>query len=65
MQKFNVVEKAFQSIKAATGITEASEVVSKYLSKEQTYGSLLSTIADSEKKIDLLKRKNENLASKL
>jgi hypothetical protein len=31
------------------------------LTKEQSYGQLLGTIAESEKKIDYLKRKNENL----
>jgi hypothetical protein len=31
------------------------------LTKEATYGSLLGAIAESEKKIDHLKRKNENL----
>lgn len=38
MKKFSVVEQAFQHIKTATGITEAQEVVQKFLTKEQIYG---------------------------
>ncbi|CAD8062860.1 unnamed protein product [Paramecium sonneborni] len=65
MKKFEIVEEAFQEIKTATGIQEAQEVVQKFLTKESTYGQLLGTIAESEKKIDHLKRKNENLKNKL
>ncbi|CAD8149400.1 unnamed protein product [Paramecium pentaurelia] len=65
MKKFQIVEGAFQEIKTATGIQEAQDIVQKFLTKESTYGSLLGTIAESEKKIDHLKRKNENLKNKL
>ncbi|CAD8128258.1 unnamed protein product [Paramecium sonneborni] len=65
MDKFRIVETAFQEIKTATGISEAQEIVQKFLTKEATYGQLLGTIAESEKKIDHLKRKKENLKNKL
>ncbi|CAD8057422.1 unnamed protein product [Paramecium primaurelia] len=64
MEKFQVVETAFQEIKTATGISEAQEIVQKFLTKEATYGQLLGTIAENEKKIDHLKRKKENLRNK-
>ncbi|CAD8050457.1 unnamed protein product [Paramecium primaurelia] len=64
MEKFKVVETAFQEIKTATGISEAQEIVQKFLTKEATYGQLLGTIAENEKKIEHLKRKKENLKNK-
>ncbi len=34
MKKFEVVEKAFQKIKQATGVGEASEIINKFLTRE-------------------------------
>lgn len=46
MQKYNQIEKAFQTIKLETGTNHADEFISKYLNKERTYGKLLDSISD-------------------
>jgi hypothetical protein len=38
MLKFNTVEVAFKNIKTATGVTNAEELVKKFLNKETAYG---------------------------
>lgn len=76
MLKYSEIEKAFQKIKAATvfhqltiekihyflkGISEAGEIVHKFLNRESTYSHLLSSIEEYERNIDGTKRKNEEL----
>jgi len=41
------------------------EMVRKFLTREQTYNQLLKTVNESEAKIDVLKKANEELRSKL
>ncbi|KAL4510478.1 hypothetical protein ABPG72_004632 [Tetrahymena utriculariae] len=65
MQKFQVVEESFQKIKTATGQTEMKNIVSKFITREQTYGELLGQIANHEKKIDYIKKRNEGLENEL
>lgn len=65
MNKYRGVEKAFQEIKASTGISEANEIVHKFLNREQTYSQLLISIADYEKRIEDLKKQNDELKNKL
>lgn len=52
---------AFKNIKIATGVSDAQELIFKFLNKEQVYGELLSKIADNEKRIGELKQEKENL----
>lgn len=40
-------------------------MVRKFLTREQTYSSLLLTVSDSEAKIDNLKRDNDELSARL
>ena len=40
-------------------------MVRKFLTREQTYSSLLKTVSESEAKIDHLKKSNEELRSQL
>jgi len=40
-------------------------MVRKFLTREQTYSQLLKTVNESEAKIDVLKRSNEELRNKL
>lgn len=40
-------------------------MVRKFLTREQTYSQLLKTVNESEAKIDILKKTNEDLRSKL
>ena len=63
IKKFSSVEQGFQKIKAATGVTDANEIVRKFLGREQTYSHLLISIAEYEKKIDFIRRNNEDLKS--
>ncbi|KAL4463854.1 hypothetical protein ABPG74_005791 [Tetrahymena malaccensis] len=65
MQKFQIVEESFQKIKTATGQTEMKNIVSKFITREQTYGELLGQIANHEKKIDYIKKRNEGLENEL
>ena len=47
MNKFNIVETSFKTIKIATGVTDAKTMVDKFLSKQSIYGDLLSKIAEN------------------
>jgi cell division protein FtsB len=40
-------------------------MVSKFLTREQTYSQLLMAVSDSERKIDSLKKDNEELRARL
>lgn len=44
---------------------ESEQIVSKFLSREQTYGELLATIAESETKIDILKKESEQKSNRI
>lgn len=61
MKKYSDVEQAFQKIKAATGVHDAGEIVQKFLNRENTYSHLLISISEYEKKIQNLRKKNEEL----
>jgi hypothetical protein len=61
MLKFNTVEVAFKNIKTATGVSNTSELVRKFLNKENAYGELLGKIADNERNIADLKSEHEEL----
>ena len=62
MTKFNIVEVAFKNIKAATGVTNGQDLVSKFLNKEAAYGELLGKIAEDERLITELKEEKARLA---
>ena len=59
------IDEAFKNIKTATQVTDVQEMVRKFLTREQTYSSLLKTVSDSEAKIDHLKKSNEELRAQL
>ena len=59
------IDDAFKAIKTATGVTDVQELVDKFLTREQTYSELLVAVADSESRIDKLRRDNEVLRSRL
>lgn len=65
MKKSLDVENAFQTIRAATGMTDIHSIVQKFLTREQTYSQLLVNVAESERKIDALKKENEELMNEL
>ena len=65
MRKSAEVEDAFQTIRAATGMTDIHSIVQKFLTREQTYSQLLVNVVESERKIDSLKKENEELMKEL
>jgi len=61
MKKSEVVESAFTKIRQAIispVALDISEIVHKFLTREQTYSQLLVSVADAERKIDQFKTKN-------
>jgi predicted oxidoreductase len=65
MVKSAEVEDAFQTIRAATGMTDIHDIVRNFLTREETYSQALVSIAESERKIDALKKENEELMNEL
>lgn len=65
MSKYMFIEDAFQRIRTATGQSDVQEIVSKFLTREQTYNQLLCAVSENENKSDRLREEHEMLASKL
>ena len=65
MRQSASIDEAFKAIKTATGVTDVQEMVKKFLTREQTYSQLLMAVSDSERKIDKLKKNNEELRTRL
>jgi len=65
MRNSNEIDEAFKAIKTATGVTDVAEMVKKFLTREQTYSSLLMNVSESERKTETLKKDNEYLAKRL
>lgn len=59
------IEKTFQRIKLATGISQADVFVEKYLMREQTYGELLNSISEKEPLLEKQQSLNEKLKEEL
>jgi len=65
MNQSQSIDEAFKAIKTATGVVDVQMMVSKFLTREQTYSQLLMAVSDSERKIDSLKKDNEELRARL
>jgi predicted RNase H-like nuclease (RuvC/YqgF family) len=65
MKRTYEIEDAFQKIRAATGCSDVQEIVHKFLTREQTYSQLLMAVSDNERKIDNLRRENDQWREKL
>mmetsp|Transcript_7870 Transcript_7870/g.8855 ORF Transcript_7870/g.8855 Transcript_7870/m.8855 type:complete len:575 (+) Transcript_7870:29-1753(+) len=65
MGKYKTIEQAFQKIKASTGLSDAREIVNRFVNREQTYSDLLLSIADYERKIDTARKICEELKDKI
>lgn len=59
MEQYKHVELAFQKIRTATGNADVAEMVTKFLTREQTYAQLLSAVTQNEKKLEMLRIENE------
>ena len=44
MKNSHEIDEAFKAIKTATGVTDVGEMVKKFMSREQTYSSLLMNV---------------------
>jgi len=65
MRNAATIDDAFKAIKTATGVTDVQEMVKKFLTREQTYSSLLVNVSESERKTDKLKKDNDELSTRL
>jgi len=65
MRNSHDIDEAFKAIKTATGVTDVGEMVKKFLSREQTYSSLLSNVSESETKTEILKKSNDEVRNRL
>jgi outer membrane murein-binding lipoprotein Lpp len=59
------IDDAFKAIKTAVVVNDVQEMVRKFLTREQTYSSLLVAVSESERKIDKVKKDNEELRARL
>ena len=59
MKRSYLIEEAFQKIRTQTGITDVQDVVHKFLTREQTYAQLLKAVSDHEKRLEVLKKQND------
>jgi hypothetical protein len=60
MNKFRNLEEAFQKIRTSTGNSDVQEMVTKFLTREQTYAQLLTAVSENEKNLDKLRRENDH-----
>ena len=65
MKRTYEIEDAFQKIRASTGFSDVQEIVHKFLTREATYSQLLMAVSDNERKIDALRKENEEWREKL
>jgi len=65
MQRTADIENAFQKIRAETGLSDVQEIVHKFLTREQNYSQLLTSVAENEDKIDRLRESNEQWRDEL
>ena len=65
MRASQQIDDAFKQIKTATGVTDVQAMVFRFKQRESTYTQLLTTVSDSEARVDVLKRDNEELSKRL
>ena len=58
MKKAIDVERAFTKIKSATALSDVSEIVEKFLTREQNYTMLIHGVNEAERKLSYLKMEN-------
>ena len=58
MQNYRHIEQSFQTIRHQTNNSDVREIVQKFMTKEQTYASLLLAVSQNEQKYDELKSEN-------
>ena len=61
MRKFTIIEECYQRIKTQSGVVHAEDIVKKFMLRDESYGNLLASISEAERRIAALKRENEEL----
>ena len=59
MAQYRHIEESFQKIRLQTNNSDVREIVQKFMTKEQTYSSLLVAVNENEQKYDQLKALND------
>lgn len=59
MGNYRHIEESFQIIRTQTNNSDVREIVQKFMTKEQTYASLLLAVSQNERKYDELKALNQ------
>ena len=52
MKKSQQIDESFKQIKTATGVTNVQELVTRFLTREQTYNQLLQSVNDADRKTE-------------
>lgn len=65
MKKNAKIELAFQRIRASVGISDAQQLVEKFVKREETYSELLTSISNHEKQLEFANAKKEKLQAKV
>ena len=65
MRSSQAIDEAFKQIKTATSITDVDALVKRFLQRETTYSQLLTTVNESDVKIEKLKNTNIELHNRL
>lgn len=63
--KFGTIDLAFRKIRSITGLTDISEVVEKFLTKENLYNELMSMVNQNKAIKDKMIKDNKDLQSKI
>merc|ERR1719324_2148445 len=58
-EKINTYEEAFRKIRDATGVSDVSEVISKFLTQEETQKRLMEMTKESQLRIDSLQEEKQ------
>mmetsp|Transcript_7576 Transcript_7576/g.14174 ORF Transcript_7576/g.14174 Transcript_7576/m.14174 type:complete len:333 (-) Transcript_7576:2494-3492(-) len=59
------IERAFQQIKMVTGLNDINEITQSFINRDQTYQGLLTSVSESEAKLDELKAESIAARDKL
>jgi hypothetical protein len=65
ISKFGTIDLAFRKIKSITGLTDISEVVEKFLTKENLYHELMSMVNQNKSKKEKMIQNIQNLEEKI
>ena len=65
MGSYRHIEESFQTIRHQTNNSDVREIVQKFMTKEQTYASLLLAVSQNEQKYDDLKEENKQKQTRM